>query len=99
MSPRIRLHLHAIFVPGALHIFVRDLALEHGLLFGLHRQVGDALIHLQLLLYKMVDKVAIISHLIRDAVKVAWSDNPCQRRRYEPGQGLGTTISMEKISL
>lgn len=46
----VSLDLHAILVPCSSHVLVRHLALEHGLILGLHREVGDALVDLQFFL-------------------------------------------------
>lgn len=49
--PSVGLDLGAVLVPGSPDVLVRHLALKERLVLGLHREVGDALVDLQLFFY------------------------------------------------
>lgn len=49
--PRVRFDFCTVLVPGSPDVLFRHLALKESLILGLHREVGDALVDLQLLLY------------------------------------------------
>lgn len=46
----VSLDLHAVLVPCSSHVLIRHLTLEHSLILCLHREVSDALVHLQFFL-------------------------------------------------
>lgn len=49
--PGVRFDFCTVLVPGSPDVLVRHLALKERLILGLHREVGDALVDLQLLFY------------------------------------------------